>query len=95
MSIILKVHEDALAEAFDAVCELLPVELQEEFIQIGGAAMIAWGGRRPTSDVEVAASLEAGYCFVEAVRAGLDGRFSLSVMGQQEERQRRLNHSQC
>jgi hypothetical protein len=43
MTVISKVPGDALDEAYDAACRLLPLILRHKFVLVGGAALHAWG----------------------------------------------------
>jgi len=64
------IEKAALLECFQEATRLVPPELRPQFILIGGAASIAYSSCLWTEDVDVAASPEAIFCFLEAVRQG-------------------------
>ena len=58
---------------------LVTPNLRNKFVLIGGAAMLSFGGVRPTNDVDIAASAEAMDAFYAA--AENDNRFKMQPDG--------------
>jgi hypothetical protein len=55
-----------LLEAFAAAAGLLSPTLQEKFVLVGGTSMLALGGKRKTTDVDIVVAAEALNAFQEA-----------------------------
>lgn len=68
------VAKAALFEAYAAAVQLLPSDLREQFVLIGGTSMLVLGGDRKTNDVDIEATPESLNAFAEA--ASTDPRFS-------------------
>ncbi|KAI9740073.1 MAG: hypothetical protein M1818_004824 [Claussenomyces sp. TS43310] len=60
----------ALFECFHAATCLVPLPLRRQFVVIGGAASLAHSSTLKTEDVDVAASQQAHWAFLERVRGG-------------------------
>jgi hypothetical protein len=67
-----------LLEAFTAATGLLPPNLREQFVLVGGVSMLTLGGRRKTTDVDIVVTPEALNTFNEA--AAIDPHFSQGTM---------------
>ncbi|KAI9773523.1 MAG: hypothetical protein M1839_002059 [Geoglossum umbratile] len=67
-----------LLETFATATSLLPAELREKFVLVGGASMLVLGGDRKTEDVDIVVTAEALHAFEEA--AALNPRFRKSVV---------------
>lgn len=76
MYTIVPALEEVLHEAFDSASSLLPPPLRSSFVLVGGAALVRWGCRRKTVDVDVAASSDALLAFFPAAQS--DARFCVS-----------------
>lgn len=68
--------ESALEETFAAASALLPRYLRRSFVLVRGAALVRWGARRKTVDVDIACSQGAILAFFE--NSKLDRRFSIA-----------------
>lgn len=66
-------HKAALLEAFRAAVTLLPPNLRNEFVLIGGTSLLSLGGDRKTDDVDIAVTAPALHAFYTA--AAHDARF--------------------
>jgi hypothetical protein len=66
MSIIGAGQKAALLEAFQAAVALLPQDLRNGLILVGGTSLLSIGGTRKTEDVDVAATTSALHAFYAA-----------------------------
>ncbi|KAI4131870.1 MAG: hypothetical protein LQ347_002787 [Umbilicaria vellea] len=71
-------HKAALLEAFCAVVALLPQNLRNDLVLIGGTALLSLGGNRKTVDVDMAVTAPALHAFYAA--AAYDPRFRKGSM---------------
>ncbi|KAF2083399.1 hypothetical protein K490DRAFT_69859 [Saccharata proteae CBS 121410] len=69
----------AILSAFQAAATLLPNNLRPQFVLVGGAALLHYGGTRPTEDIDIVGSAEAHWEFLEAARR--DAHFSVLMDG--------------
>lgn len=78
MSVIGASQKAALLEAFCAAVALLPQNLRNDHILVGGASLLSVGGTRKTEDVDVATTTPALHAFYAA--ALHDPRFKKGAM---------------
>jgi hypothetical protein len=78
MSVIGAGQKTALLEAFHAAVALLPQNLRNGLVLVGGASLLSLGGNRKTEDVDIAVTAPALHAFYAA--ATLDARFKKGGM---------------
>jgi len=71
-------HKAALLEAFYAAVALIPLDLKEGLIFVGGTALLSLSGDRKTRDVGFAVTAPSLHAFFAA--AANDSRFSKDNM---------------
>lgn len=78
MSIIGAGQKAALLEAFHSAAALMPENLRQDFVLVGGTSLLSLGGNRKTEDVDIAVTVPSLHAFFAA--AANDSRFKKGSM---------------